>query len=217
MYLDKVPLWRGNHVSVRQLVEDFASYYYLPRVAGPDVVVRAVQDGVATMTWATDGFGYADSYDDEAKRYRGLKGGQQVLSIDAESRGLLVRPDVAAAQIAADRIKAAEVSDEPQPGDIPVAPGVDGSMPGAGDWTPTPRKLTRYHGSVELDSARVARDVGVIATEVLAHLVGLDGTTVRVTLEIEADSPAGVPDNVVRIVLENGKSLKFGSQGFEQE
>jgi len=218
MHLDKIPLWRGDHVSVRQLVEDFASYAYLPRVAGPDVVVRAIQDGVSTTTWATDGFGYADSYDPEAKRYRGLKGGQQILSIDAESGGLVVRPEVALAQIAEDRARAAEAAGSPagDPTSTPL-PGGEGPTPGAPPSTPAPRRPTRYHGSIELDSTRVARDVGVIATEVLAHLVGLDGTNVRVTLEIEARSPAGVPDNVVRIVLENGRSLKFTSQGFEAE
>ena len=30
MEIDRVPLWRGNHVTVRQLVEDFACYPYLP-------------------------------------------------------------------------------------------------------------------------------------------------------------------------------------------
>ena len=32
MELDRIPLWRGNHVQVRQLVEDFAKYVYLPRL-----------------------------------------------------------------------------------------------------------------------------------------------------------------------------------------
>ena len=27
-----VPLWRGDHVAVKQLVEDFARYLYLPRL-----------------------------------------------------------------------------------------------------------------------------------------------------------------------------------------
>ncbi len=40
-HLDDVPLWRGEHVTVRQLVEDFARYLYLPRLAEPEVVVRA--------------------------------------------------------------------------------------------------------------------------------------------------------------------------------
>ena len=43
------------------------------------------------------------------------------------------------------------------------------------------------------------------------------GATVRVTLEIEAEIPDGAPDNVVRTVTENGRTLKFDSQGFEKE
>jgi len=51
----------------------------------------------------------------------------------------------------------------------------------------------------------------------LAHLVGLMGSKVIITLEIEAEVGAGIPDNVVRTVMENCRSLKFKSQGFEQE
>ena len=32
MELDRLPLWRGNHVSVKQIAEDFARYIYLPRL-----------------------------------------------------------------------------------------------------------------------------------------------------------------------------------------
>ena len=32
MELDRVPLWRGDHVPVGQLVDDFAKYVYLPRL-----------------------------------------------------------------------------------------------------------------------------------------------------------------------------------------
>ena len=34
-HLDDVPLWRGDHVAVKQLVEDFARYLYLPRLRDP--------------------------------------------------------------------------------------------------------------------------------------------------------------------------------------
>ena len=51
----------------------------------------------------------------------------------------------------------------------------------------------------------------------IAHLSGLVGATVTVTLEIEAEIPAGAPDHVVRTVTENSRTLKFTSQGFEQE
>ena len=56
-----------------------------------------------------------------------------------------------------------------------------------------------------------------IADEVIADLAGLVGATVTVTLEIEAEVPAGAPDHVVRTVTENGRTLKFTSQGFERE
>ena len=68
-----------------------------------------------------------------------------------------------------------------------------------------------------LDAARAGRDASRIADEVLAHLVGLVGADVRVTLEIEAAIPNGAPENVVRTVTENCRTLKFGSQGFEKE
>jgi hypothetical protein len=38
-----------------------------------------------------------------------------------------------------------------------------------------------------------------------------------VTVEIEAEIPNGVPDNVVRTVTENSRTLGFTSQGFEAE
>jgi len=57
------PLWRGDHVAVRQLVDDFACYLYLPRVAGPEVLVQAIRDGVAMLTWFSDTFAYAESRD----------------------------------------------------------------------------------------------------------------------------------------------------------
>jgi hypothetical protein len=40
---------------------------------------------------------------------------------------------------------------------------------------------------------------------------------VTVTLEIEAHVPAGVPENVVRTVTENSRTLKFDTHGFETE
>ncbi|MCI0664002.1 MAG: hypothetical protein L0220_23345, partial [Acidobacteria bacterium] len=79
---------------------------------------------------------------------------------------------------------------------------------------PTPK---RFHGSVTLDPTRVGRDAGRIADEVIAHLVGLVGAKVKITLEIEAEIPGGAPEHVVRTVTENSRTLKFTNQGFEME
>jgi len=39
-------MWEAwnEHVAVKQLLEDFARYIYLPRVAGPEVLLQAVRD-----------------------------------------------------------------------------------------------------------------------------------------------------------------------------
>jgi hypothetical protein len=63
----------------------------------------------------------------------------------------------------------------------------------------------------------VGRDASKIAEEVISHLVGLMGANVTVSLEIEAEIPEGAPDNVVRTVTENCRTLKFSDHGFERE
>jgi hypothetical protein len=86
-----------------------------------------------------------------------------------------------------------------------------------GSATPAKALPKRFYGTVHVDPARVGRDAGRIADEVIAHLVGLVGSQVRVTLEIEGDFASGVSDHVVRTVTENGRTLKFTSLGFEVE
>jgi len=217
-YLDDVPLWRSDHVIIRQLVEDFASYLYLPRLAGPDVLLRAVREGLALLTWPADTFAYAESYDETAQRYRGLRGGRNVEISEANLSGLLVRPDIAQKQLQAESApppaiavgnaigsEAARVAVS----DDPTSETFSKPKP-----APSPR---RFHGSVTLDPTRVGRDAGRIADEVIAHLTGLMGARVTVTLEIEAELPNGTPDHVVRTVTENSRTLKFTSHGFESE
>ena len=213
LHMDAVPLWRGNgdHVSVRQLAEDFATYPYLPRLAGPAVLTGAVEAGLASLTWETDGFALAEGYDEAAKRYLGLQQGGRNVPLLPESAALLVKPEVARAQLDA------EAPSPPQPAAKPDAPDdADPSSP-----TPTPpledeRKLRRFHGTVNLNPTRVGRDASVIAEEVIAHLAGLVGAEVTVTLDIAAKLPDGAPEHTVRTVSENSRTLKFNGHGFEE-
>ena len=105
MELDRVPLWRNNHVAVKQLAEDFARYVYLPRLKDSSVLVGAVRDGLGLLTWEEESFAFADSFDEATGRYRGLRGGQLVSLVDADSPGLLVKGDVARSQLAAESAK----------------------------------------------------------------------------------------------------------------
>ena len=269
MELDKIPLWRGENVPIKQLEEDFASYIYLPKLKNTTVLKNAICDGLRLLTWDVDSFAYADSFDDATHRYRGLRGGQSV-SIQEGDSGLLVRSDIALGQI---EIKPVRL--EITPARLKVNPGnqipyslqafekggyskklskakwsaqggtitdeglfiagqkegefvvtaeiedleakveveiIEGVVSTSGNSLPK-----RFHASVTLDSARVGRDASKIADEVISHLAGLVNSNVKVTLEIEAEIPDGVPDNVVRTVTENSKTLKFTNQGFEKE
>ena len=222
MELDRVPLWRGNHVAVKQLAEDFARYLYLPRLKDPMVLTGAIRDGMALLTGQRESFAFADAFDEEKSRYRGLRGGPGVSLVDADSPGLLVKGEVARAQLDA---ASAHTSVAGAPGGSAMG-GVAAALAGAAQAGPlgssAGRKSVaaapkRFHGTVSLHADRVGRDASRVAEEVIAHLTGLVGANVRITLAIEAELPSGAPEPVVRTVTENSRTLKFTSHGFEKE
>jgi hypothetical protein len=220
--LDRVPLWRGDDVPVKQLVEDFATYLYLPRLRDSDVLLAAIREGVLQADWQTDTFAYAQSKNAEG-RYLGLTGGVAT-SVQAESGALVVKPDIASEQQRHDaeaaRTEQAGIAsgDLAQPGnaggtgDTPV----QDRHPGATPLPPAP-KYRRFHGSAQLDALRVGRDAGRIADEVIQHLTKLVGADVQVTIEIQASLQDGATDKTIRDVTENCRTLRFDTFGFEEE
>src|SRR5262249_48954599 len=157
------------------LLEDFARYPYLQRLRDGDVLFGAMREGVSSVTWRTDTFGFADGYDEATGRYLGLRGGQ-VLGFGSDAIGLLVKSAVADAQMEAERPKALTGGAGVQPGGggRPKG-GTTGGTPagggsGGGQATLPP---TQFFGSVKVDAARINRDVSTIANEVIQHLASL--------------------------------------------
>lgn len=226
MELDNIPLWRessagqANHVTLKQLAEDFARYIYLPRLRDPSVLVEAVQEGVGILSWTKDSFAYAEGFDEESGRYLGLRAGQHI-SISADNLiGMVVKPKAALQQIDSEKAAAERKAETAglKTGTKPVD-SITGQKP-MGKTEPIeeePQKPTRFHGTVDIDPSRAGRDAGKVADEVISHLAGLIGSKVTVTLEIEAEIPIGVPDNIIRVVTENCRTLNFSDQGFEKE
>lgn len=220
MELDRVPLWRGESVSVKQLVDDFAQYLYLPRVKSPQVLLDAVRDGVSRLTWQSEGFGYADFYDDKKKRFVGLRTAN-IDMVVADGKSLVVKSETASRQQTADAVpvpggdppSGVQVGGEPPP--VPGSGGV--GLPTTGISRATSSAPTRFFGVVEVDATRLGRDAGRIAQEVLSHLTGLKDANVMVTVEIQVEVPDGVDQPTVRAVTENCRVLKFKSHGFEAE
>jgi len=216
MELDKIPLWRGNHVSIKQLIEDFARYPYLPRVKSPEVIIDAIMDGLSLLTWSTETFAYADLWNEDQKRYLGLRGGSSI-HIRLDNDGMLVKPNMAMKQMDADLKKQEEKTSE---GSVPGTPdtGTKREKDVKEEKEPEkPKKPVRFYGAVDLDTTRISRDAGKITEEVIQHLTALSGCKAEVSLEIHIDVPDGVPENVVRTVTENCRTLKFKTQGFDTE
>lgn len=220
MELDRVPLWRGDHVSVKQLAEDFARYIYLPRLQDSNVLIDSISNGLSLLTWEQETFAYAEGWDEKKDVYRGLRAGSAgIVTLDNSS--LVVKPEAATRQQRAQQ-ETVQPSIQSSPG-AETIPGV-GSGAGAtgsieGPTQPAPPRATpkakRFHGVAELDATRLGRDAGSIAEAVVQHLSGLMDADVEITLEIHAEIPEGAPDNVVRIVTENCRTLRFKSYGFE--
>ena len=76
--------------------------------------------------------------------------------------------------------------------------------------------IARAYERVCFDKAHTHVEGRPLATFVAPGQPLLVGN-VTVRIEIEADIPDGVPDDIARIVTENANSLKFTSAGFEVE
>jgi hypothetical protein len=235
--INRIPLWRGDDVHIKQLADDFAKYLYLPRLKDTDVLLAAITNGVESLVWEHETFAYADGWDAVRNRYRGLRAGQHVqVTLNAEC--LLVKPEVAARQLAAKQEPAVQpvvpatetgysvgqahpksaVSEQrlnstlDQPASVSSQQLFSTTIP-----VPTAEpRLHRFHGSVKLNERLIGRDAGRIADEVIKHLVGLLGAKVEVTLEISAELPDGAPESVVHTVTENCRFLHFDSSEFEE-
>jgi len=220
--IDRIPLWRGDHVPIRQLCEDMARYLYLPRIRNEGVILTAIRDATERPTWKEDGLAYAESWDDQKRRYRALRAGLTG-RVAADPDSLLVKPEVATAQL--------EAEQRPGPDSTPggkgdgtgtwgetAPPAGGGSKPGGGvtPQLPFPPVLRRFHGSVDLDPVRAGNDASRIGLEVLSHLAGIVGAEVQVTLDIQVVLPDGAAEKLVRDVTENCRTLKFKEYGFEE-
>lgn len=131
--------------------------------------------------------------------------------VQIDGASVVVKPDAAKRQL----------EEEAAPSEVQAAEAEAMSIeprPEAGVQTlPAKKAVRRFFAVKSLDPQRVSRDADQIATEIVTHLVGLVGADVEVKLEITAEVADGVPDDVVRTVTENAKTLKFDQHGFELE
>ena len=219
--LDAIPLWDGDHIAVKALWEHYAQYLYLSRLKDSNTLCEAIRMGASAARWG-ETFAYAERWDEAKRRYEGLNASA---SVRVDGAGVVVKPEIARAQIDADYAKqgAAPPLDRIGLGDEGGASGqtVLGS---AGTTAPPPvtasapetRTVRRYYGAAILSTLQPGRDASTIATEIVRHLAGLVDADVKLTLHIEAKVPNGIPDQVIRTISENSRTLKFQTSEFEE-
>ncbi len=172
--------------------------------------------------------------------YVNLQAGHAV-NIVLDAHSFLVKPEIASAQMETEALEAeaklkaslpsmasTQSQERPSPavlergGATITSPQAQGSTPVA----PVPVQLFpvaeepqmhRFYGSASINEQRVGRDAAQIMDEVVKHLVSLNSAKVKVTLEIQAEVPNGVPTDVIRTVKENCHALHFETSGFEQD
>jgi hypothetical protein len=200
-------LWADGHMTVGVLWRLYAEYPYMPRLRD-----RAALDAGLTgpqLLWEEEGFALADGYDESTGKYRGLVLPTDSITASVTDATLIVWPERAKAQRAAER-PADPAPDSPDPG-----PDSESSAFPVPDPTPPAKK--RFFGSKRLQADRFATDFKKLADEVLGPLGATPGVTLNVTIEIEAVTPDGFDDAKVRTVSENASTLKFEQSGFEEQ
>ena len=197
------PLWPQNepHLHVKQVVEWFASYVYLPKLKDSVVLAEAIRLALSSLGAP---YGYAEGYDVATAHYRGLSLDKAV-PVDIGSDAMLVKRSVAEQQKEAGRPP-------------PQADKKDKQEDNDDKPPPETRKviLKRFVGVIDLDPQRPIPTVQKVAESVLAELQRTRGASIKLTLEIEAEAASGFSEGDASVVRDNAKALKFrdGPTGF---
>jgi hypothetical protein len=172
-----------------------------------------------SLSWEVEGFALASGFDEAGGRYEGLV-------IPHESGGgfgqvtdstLLVLPEVARRQWQAERpVGTGGEQAEHTVTTVDGGEGRDTTRPEPGAVMARPENV-RFFGSVRLNPERYGRDFTRVAQEVVQHLAAVEGVQLDVKVEVSAVKTDGFPEEKVRIVTENARTLKFDQFGFEDE
>lgn len=217
--------WKDDvkEVSALEVWKQTGQQLYLPRLKDDTVFQATLGNGAASE----DFFGFAQGKEDD--RYLGFSFGKRT-SLILDQSLLVLEPGcavdylntqraaeaakaVASDQTAGTRADSTTNTREGNGGNrLEETPSSE--YPGGGSSTQAERK-TRFFGSLELDAIRAKKTFADVVDEVVQQFSARAGVKVRISIEIEADSPAGFDDGVQRAVKENCNVLKFKQAEFE--
>jgi predicted AAA+ superfamily ATPase len=211
--------WKSGQsaANAASFFEDTLRYLYMPRLKTKDVLAQAIRAGAASKDFFGTAYGEADG------KFEGFSLGDGNAVFDDTL--LLIEPQ--AAQAYEDAIRpTATPAVEPTTATTPsgVAEGPGGYISNGGSASPTvvtippapaAAKLKTFYGSAEVPPATAKMRLVQIAEEIVSVLTSDPNATVRLVVEISAEFPDGVGDNVRRAVSENARSLGLKSADWE--
>ncbi len=212
--IDKLNLWEKQpSISIDSLAGYFTDYMYMPRVTGHDVIRGSIQNLDDVLLKEQDGIAYADSYDEETNRYRGLTLGDPVPAVSMS--GLVVKPSIAQAQIDEELQETIRVGEKgAEPGSGGSGENQPSGEAGAGPTLKVTTRANRFHGSKNLDPIRAVRDISQISDEILAMFTN-SGLPVRVTVDIESSALERLTSEQLTALRENLSTLGFDDWSVE--
>jgi len=188
-----------SEVITKKLLNDFASYLYLPRLASESVLKNAISQGVMTE----DFFGYAQGKSGE--KFVGLKiGSPATITIDESST--LIETSTALRQRDAERAAMPPTAPMGVPGGPAVVTGA-GPAPGAGAAPPV--KKTYFFATKQLDVRSPKIEFTKIVDEILLQLSSRHTTSVGISIEITANDSVGFDDETLQAIKQSCDAQKL--------
>ena len=215
--------WKGgkSYIGAMTFWDDSQKYLYLPRLKNRDTLAQAIRSGAASR----DFFGTA--YGQKGETFEGFQLGSG--SIQLDDTLLLIEPEAA-------KLYEASMKKPDQGGEGGTSNGPAGTTSGGtsgkgsatsgqagtattsgtttGGGTATARARS-FHGSVQISPSSAKMRLVEIAEEVISVLAGDPNASLNITLEINAEFPGGVSDQIKRAVSENTTNLAFKSNFWE--
>ena len=202
-------IWKDEqHVNVKKLWNNMTSYLYFTRLRDEKVLINAIQEGLKSK----DFFAYANDVNEEGK-YLGLAFDKDSVSVSLDDKSVLIKPEIAAKQVELDKPTESKPT-ESKPTESSTISDSGHQELTDGDRSST---KTRFHGTVSLDWETLPIKAGEISEEIIKHLKTLKNSNVEITLEISGTIPDGIPDEVLRTLAENCKTLKFTNYEFHND
>lgn len=197
--------------------EDTLRYLFLPRLKSREVLNQAILKGAGTPEF------FGTAYGQNGDLYEGFHLGDGNIQVDKTL--LLIDPEAAKAYQEAREAEAREEEENRIPvsvttgsggstGTTPVGgnvgtPAVTGGSTGGTIPFPSPAPCNDFHGTVEVNAALAKMRLTLLAEEIINVLTSDPNATVKVTVEIAAAFPNGVPDHIRRAITENANQLGF--------